>query len=76
MASCQDFKTASQENVFEVSATIATAEFAKSQVKEWMKPVEAPHAKSVLISPPVAIDHLFPPYTKEKVQALNQWFEY
>jgi len=35
------------------------------------------HAKSVLISPPdVAIDHLFPPYTKEKVQALNQWFDY
>jgi aldehyde dehydrogenase (NAD+) len=30
-----------------------------------------------LISPPdVEIDHLFPPYTKEKVQALNQWFEY
>jgi DNA-binding transcriptional LysR family regulator len=28
------------------------------------------HAKSVLISPPdVAIDHLFPPYTQEKVQA-------
>src|SRR5580658_5709630 len=44
-ASCQDFKTASQENVFEVSATIATAEFAKSQVKEWMKPVEAPLPK-------------------------------
>ena len=41
-ASRGDFKTASQENVFEVSATIATAEFAKSQVKEWMKPVEAP----------------------------------
>jgi aldehyde dehydrogenase (NAD+) len=35
------------------------------------------HAKSILISPPdVAIDHLFPPYTKEKVQALDQWFEY
>jgi aldehyde dehydrogenase (NAD+) len=35
------------------------------------------HAKSILISPPdVAIDHLFPPYTEEKVQALNQWFEY
>jgi aldehyde dehydrogenase (NAD+) len=35
------------------------------------------HAKSVLISPPdVAIDHLFPPYTKEKVQALNQWSDY
>src|SRR5258708_4049749 len=44
-ASCQDFKTASQENVFEVSATIATAEFAKAQVKEWMKPVEAPLPK-------------------------------
>jgi hypothetical protein len=35
------------------------------------------HAKSVLISPPdVAIDHLFPPYTQEKVQALNQSFDY
>ena len=35
------------------------------------------HAKSILISPPdVAIDHLFPPYTREKVQSLNQWFEY
>ena len=35
------------------------------------------HAKSVLISPPdVAIDQMFPPYTKEKVQALNQWFDY
>jgi aldehyde dehydrogenase (NAD+) len=35
------------------------------------------HAKSVLISPPdVAIDHLFPPYTKEKVQALSQWSDY
>jgi aldehyde dehydrogenase (NAD+) len=28
------------------------------------------HAKSILVSPPdVAIDHLFPPYTMEKVQA-------
>lgn len=35
------------------------------------------HAKSIVVSPPdVAIDHLFPPYTKEKVEALNQWFEY
>jgi aldehyde dehydrogenase (NAD+) len=35
------------------------------------------HAKSILISPPnVAIDHLFPPYTMEKVEALNQWFDY
>ena len=35
------------------------------------------HAKSVLISPSdVAIEHLFPPFTDEKVRALNQWFEY
>lgn len=35
------------------------------------------HAKSILISPAdVGIDHLLPPYTAEKVQALNQWFEY
>jgi aldehyde dehydrogenase (NAD+) len=35
------------------------------------------HAKSILVSPPdVAIEHLFPPYTPEKVQELNQWFEY
>ena len=35
------------------------------------------HAKSMLISPPdVAIDHLFPPYTDEKNEALKQWFEY
>jgi hypothetical protein len=24
----------------------------------------------------VVIDHLFPPYGQEKVQALNQWFDY
>ena len=35
------------------------------------------HTKSMLISPPdVAIEHLFPPYTEEKVRALSQWFEY
>jgi aldehyde dehydrogenase (NAD+) len=44
-ASCKDFKTASQENAFEVSASIATSEFAKSQLKEWMRPVEAPPSK-------------------------------
>jgi aldehyde dehydrogenase (NAD+) len=41
-ASRRDFKTAAQENGFEVSASIATSEFAKSQLREWMKPVEAP----------------------------------
>ena len=35
------------------------------------------HAKSMLISPPnVAIDHLFPPYSEEKNQALSMWFNY
>jgi len=35
------------------------------------------HAKSMLISPPgFAIDHLFPPYTAEKNEALKVWFEY
>jgi aldehyde dehydrogenase (NAD+) len=35
------------------------------------------HAKSMLVAPPeVAIDHLFPPYTKEKNEALTRWFEY
>ena len=49
-ASRKDFKTASQENVFEVSASIATSEFAKSQLKEWMKPVEAPLPKFLAAS--------------------------
>ena len=35
------------------------------------------HAKSMLVSPPdVAIEHLFPPYTADKVEALEQWFQY
>jgi aldehyde dehydrogenase (NAD+) len=35
------------------------------------------HAKSILFSPPdVAIDHLFPPYTEEKVRATDLWFDY
>src|ERR1700758_4204004 len=49
-ASCKDVKTASQENVFEVSASIATSEFTKSQLKEWMKPVEAPLPKFLAAS--------------------------
>jgi len=35
------------------------------------------HAKSMLVAPPeAAIDHLFPPYTEEKNEALTLWFEY
>jgi len=35
------------------------------------------HAKAILVSPAdVSIDHLFPPYTMDKLQALGQWLEY
>ena len=35
------------------------------------------HAKTMFISPAdVEIEHLFPPYTKEKCEALKLWFEY
>ena len=35
------------------------------------------HAKAILVSPAdVSIDHLFPPYTMDKVRALSQWLEY
>lgn len=35
------------------------------------------HAKSMLIAPAESdIDHLIPPYTLEKVQALGNWFDY
>jgi aldehyde dehydrogenase (NAD+) len=35
-----DFKTASQEQVFETIAEIREAEYQKSQLREWMRPVE------------------------------------
>src|SRR5262245_22999287 len=44
-ASRIDFKTALQENIFELAGSIASIEFTKSQLKEWMKPVEAPLPK-------------------------------
>src|SRR5271163_4124192 len=37
-----DFKTASQEYIFETAASAGETEVQKSQLKEWMKPVEAP----------------------------------
>src|SRR5215472_12786782 len=49
-ASRTDFKTALQENIFEVAASIASIEFTKSQLKEWMKPVEAPLPKFLAAS--------------------------
>src|SRR6202048_4549757 len=41
-AIARDFKTASQEYVFETLACFLETEFQKSQLKDWMKPVEAP----------------------------------
>src|ERR1700693_3961951 len=41
-AIAKDFKTASQEQIFETLACLAEVEFQKSQLKDWMAPVKAP----------------------------------
>jgi len=41
-AIAQDFKTASQEHIFETFGCLGEVEFQKSQLAEWMKPIEAP----------------------------------
>jgi len=41
-AMAKDFKTASQEVIFETQASAGETEVQKNQLKEWMKPVEAP----------------------------------
>src|SRR5580693_4078746 len=41
-AMAKDFKTASQEYIFETQASAGESEVQKMQLKEWMKPVEAP----------------------------------
>lgn len=41
-AVADDFKTASQEKIFETLACIGEVAFQKSQLKDWMAPVEAP----------------------------------
>jgi len=40
-AMAKDFKTASQEYMFETGASAGESEVQKSQLKEWMRPVEA-----------------------------------
>ncbi len=40
-----DFKTASQEYIFETAAPLGETQFQKSQLKAWMEPVEAPVPK-------------------------------
>src|SRR5277367_3605352 len=44
-AVARDFKTARQEYVFETLSAIGEVAYQKSQLKEWMTPVEAPVAK-------------------------------
>src|SRR5437879_6961292 len=39
-AMSSDFKTASQERVFEIMAPVGTVAFAKAELKQWMKPVD------------------------------------
>jgi aldehyde dehydrogenase (NAD+) len=41
-AVAQDFKTATQEYIFETQACLAEVAFQKSMLKEWMAPTEAP----------------------------------
>lgn len=40
-----DFKTASQEYIFETAAPLGETQYQKSQLKVWMEPVEAPVPK-------------------------------
>src|SRR5467141_1629068 len=46
-AIAKDFKTASQEQVFETLACLGELEFQKSQLKDWMAPIEAPVPKAL-----------------------------
>src|ERR1700758_644499 len=41
-AIAKDFKTASQEQIFETLACLGEVEFQKSQLKDWMAPTDAP----------------------------------
>jgi aldehyde dehydrogenase (NAD+) len=41
-AIAQDFKTASQEQIFETFACLGEVAFQRSQLEDWMKPIEAP----------------------------------
>ena len=43
----RDFKTASQEYIFETAACFGETEFQKSQLKSWMTPEEAPAPRAL-----------------------------
>ena len=47
-AMAKDFKTASQEYIFETQASAGETEVQKSQLRGWMKPIEAPSRASSL----------------------------
>jgi acyl-CoA reductase-like NAD-dependent aldehyde dehydrogenase len=49
-AIAQDFKTASQEQMFETLACLGEVAFQKSQLKDWMAPVEAPVPRALAAS--------------------------
>jgi aldehyde dehydrogenase (NAD+) len=46
-AIARDFKTASQEYIFETAASFGETQFQKSQLKAWMAPEEAPVPKAL-----------------------------
>ncbi|SOE87800.1 Zinc-binding dehydrogenase [Burkholderia sp. YR290] len=46
-AVARDFKTASQEYVFETAACLAETEYQKSQLQDWMRPTEMPIPKAL-----------------------------
>lgn len=46
-AIARDFKTASQEYIFETAATFLETEYQKSQLEKWMAPSEAPVPKAL-----------------------------
>src|SRR6201981_955 len=47
LAIAKDFKTASQEQIFETFACLGEVEFQKSQLNDWMAPVEVPVPKAL-----------------------------
>ena len=49
-AVARDFKTASQEQMFETLACLGEVAFQKSQLKDWMAPVEAPVPRALAAS--------------------------
>jgi len=51
-AIARDFKTASQEQIFETFACLGEVAFQKSQLKDWMKPVEVPVPQELAATSP------------------------